>query len=492
MKNRPEKVVIVGGGLAGLTAGILLAQENIDTVIVEQHFVPGGYLQGFSRRGVRFETGLHYVGASMPGQPFAQYLKLMGIYNNLTFLSAPNDIVGQVVLPNKRQIAIPQGVDNFAVMTKALFPEEAAGIDAILCEVYKCVRVMSWLNLQDRKSDLDVYQKYTTISVESVICSHILNPELIALFYSFCFSTTMTADECPFAVFTVIFYTMVLSCCGIQGGGKALISAMQNRFKELGGNLILKNGVSCARTEGKHISAIELENGEMLKFDVLISTCSPKETIRFIGRDGFSPGFLENIESLKMSKGSFKVYIEREEPLASLGADRYTLSDPDWKAGIYVASPSALDSSYKDHHCVEILAWQDFSDVEKWQNSNRGNRSSEYKEFKKRVADDLLHRVSRVFPEINDNCKHVYTSTALTNMDYTRSAHGAAMGIKQDITQQGRRHLRSRNRLRNMFFAGQSVGFPGILGTVVSTTKLCDSILGEETDLFSELKVTSQ
>ncbi len=48
MKNRPEKVVIVGGGLAGLTAGILLAQENIDTVIVEQHFVPGGYLQGFS------------------------------------------------------------------------------------------------------------------------------------------------------------------------------------------------------------------------------------------------------------------------------------------------------------------------------------------------------------------------------------------------------------------------------------------------------------
>ena len=147
MEDKPDRVVIVGGGIAGLTAGILLAGHGVDAVLVEQHFALGGYLQGFSRKGVRFETGLHYVGACMPGQAFARYLTLLGIYDDLTFLPSPRNIIGHVILPSRRRVTVPQGLDEFANLAKSEFPDEIEGINAILREMLICLKVVPWLDL---------------------------------------------------------------------------------------------------------------------------------------------------------------------------------------------------------------------------------------------------------------------------------------------------------------------------------------------------------
>ena len=221
---------------------------------------------------------------------------------------------------------------------------------------------------------------------------------------------------------------------------------------------------------------------------MLISTCHPSETVRFVGREKFSSSFLENLDSLEMSNGSFKLYLELNAPVAALGSDRWILCDSVWPGGIYLASPSAIDTSYGDKHCLDILAWQNFSEVQRWEASRRGCRPEDYEAFKRETANRLLDRVAQDFPEIPSAIKYCYTSSPLTNLDYIRSARGAAMGIRQDIGQQGKRHIRPRNKTRNLFLAGQSVSFPGILGAVVGATELCDGLLGEDADLFRELQ----
>ena len=62
-----DRTVIVGGGVAGLTAGIILAERGVEVAIVEQNLALGGYIQGFTRNGFSFETGLDILGACMPG-----------------------------------------------------------------------------------------------------------------------------------------------------------------------------------------------------------------------------------------------------------------------------------------------------------------------------------------------------------------------------------------------------------------------------------------
>jgi all-trans-retinol 13,14-reductase len=491
MEERPDRAVIVGGGIAGLTAGILLAGRGVDVVLVEQHTAIGGYLQGFTRRSVRFETGLHYVGACLPGQAFARYLTLLGVYDDLTFLPAPEGVVGRVILPDRHRVSAPQGMDEFAALAKSEFPHESKGIDAILSEVRRCLNVTPWLDLREKVADLGIHQAYSTLSADAVIRSHVSDPELIAFFSALCFSTAMLPTECPFTLYTVVLCTLLSSCSAIQGGGRQFLSVMRKRFEALGGKLVLGNGASGVVVTEKRLSALVLDDGTQLALDVLISTCHPCETVRFVGRDRFSPSFLENLDSLEMSNGSFKLYVELHKPIAALGKDRWILCDSEWPGGIYMASPSAIDASHGDKHCLDILVWQNFAAVERWSESRRGRRPAEYEAFKKETAQRLLDRVTRDFPEIPSAVKHVYTSTPLTNLDYIRSARGAAMGVRQDIGQQGKRHIRPRGKLRNLFLAGQSVSYPGILGTVVGATELCDGLLGEDVDLFCELQQCS-
>lgn len=488
MDEKSRKIVVVGGGVGGLSTGILLASHGAKVVLVEQHSVLGGYLQGFSRGGVRFETGLHYVGACLPGQAFARYLSLLGVYNDLTFLPSPDGVAGNVILPGGRRIATPLGLDAYAAAAKAQFPGEEAGIEAILGEIRHCLHVMPWLNLRQKISDLAAYHAYTTTSADAMIRARVNRPELIAFLSAPCFSTAMLPTECPFALYAITTCTMLAGGCAIRGGGREFIRVLRDRFESLGGQILLGNGARSVTASGNDIKALVLEDGTALDLDVLVSTCHPCETMRFVGREKFSRSFVENLDTLEMSNGSFKLYVELSRPVPALGADRWILCDSEWPGGIYLAAPSALDPSYGDRHCLDILVWQSFAQVEQWQNSRRGERPAEYEAFKRSTADRLLQRVAREFPEIPGAIKHCHVSTPLTNLDYVRSARGSAMGVRQDIRQQGKRRIRPHNRLHNLFLAGQSVGFPGILGTVAGATEVCSAILEKSVDLFSELQ----
>jgi thioredoxin reductase len=49
-----EKVIIIGGGVAGLSAGIYAAMNGFDTEILEMHMVAGGQCTAWE---VKFHTG---------------------------------------------------------------------------------------------------------------------------------------------------------------------------------------------------------------------------------------------------------------------------------------------------------------------------------------------------------------------------------------------------------------------------------------------------
>ncbi|MCI5182954.1 MAG: FAD-dependent oxidoreductase, partial [Candidatus Electrothrix sp. AW1] len=53
------QLIIIGGGLSGLAAGIRSARFGQKTLIVEQHSLPGGLNSYYYRQGYLLETGLH-------------------------------------------------------------------------------------------------------------------------------------------------------------------------------------------------------------------------------------------------------------------------------------------------------------------------------------------------------------------------------------------------------------------------------------------------
>ncbi|MGB0563316.1 MAG: C-3',4' desaturase CrtD [Spirulinaceae cyanobacterium] len=61
------RVIVIGAGIGGLTAGALLAKRGFEVEIFEQAAVPGGCASTFKRRGFTFDVGATQVAGLEPG-----------------------------------------------------------------------------------------------------------------------------------------------------------------------------------------------------------------------------------------------------------------------------------------------------------------------------------------------------------------------------------------------------------------------------------------
>ncbi|MDP4094563.1 MAG: NAD(P)/FAD-dependent oxidoreductase, partial [Bacillota bacterium] len=64
-----KKIIIVGAGIAGLTAGIYAIRSGFDVTIYESHTIPGGASTSWRRKGYLFEGGMHWLTGSSPKNP---------------------------------------------------------------------------------------------------------------------------------------------------------------------------------------------------------------------------------------------------------------------------------------------------------------------------------------------------------------------------------------------------------------------------------------
>lgn len=74
-----KKIIVVGAGIAGLSAGIYARESGFDVTILEMHTIPGGNSTSWTRDGYFFEGGMHWLTGSGKEQllykkPFAKIL----------------------------------------------------------------------------------------------------------------------------------------------------------------------------------------------------------------------------------------------------------------------------------------------------------------------------------------------------------------------------------------------------------------------------------
>ena len=73
-----KKLIVIGAGISGLSAGIYAARSGFDVTIMEQHFTFGGLSTGWSRKGYFFEGGMHWLTGSSEKLPMNRIWKETG------------------------------------------------------------------------------------------------------------------------------------------------------------------------------------------------------------------------------------------------------------------------------------------------------------------------------------------------------------------------------------------------------------------------------
>lgn len=84
-----NSVIIMGGGMAGLTAAALLSKRGHKVTLLEKEEKTGGYVTGFKRDGFYFDATGAFLAACKPGNEFHGIFSELGIDTALDFLPIP-------------------------------------------------------------------------------------------------------------------------------------------------------------------------------------------------------------------------------------------------------------------------------------------------------------------------------------------------------------------------------------------------------------------
>lgn len=131
-----KKVIIIGAGIAGLTAGVYARQNGFDVTIYESHAIPGGASTSWKRKGYLFEGGMHWLTGSSPKTALHKLWREIGalddgtvIYNRDPFLAFEH---------GGKTAFLYRDIDKLQAHLTILSPEDEKEITRLCRDLKKC------------------------------------------------------------------------------------------------------------------------------------------------------------------------------------------------------------------------------------------------------------------------------------------------------------------------------------------------------------------
>src|SRR5262249_28878304 len=106
-----------------LTAACALARSGHRVLVLEQHYLPGGWTHSFALEGYRFSPGVHYIGELGPGQGVRNLFEGLGLGSDLAFSELNPDGFDHFLIAAER-FDVPKGFANYYHRLNMRFPEQ--------------------------------------------------------------------------------------------------------------------------------------------------------------------------------------------------------------------------------------------------------------------------------------------------------------------------------------------------------------------------------
>lgn len=482
--------IVVGSGISGMTAALLLAMNRRRVLLLERAPHMGGSLSRFYRAGVPFDTGFHFTGGLSDGGLLQRMMRVLGIDEAIqpVFLS-PERAHRFVFESENRTVDLPCGIAGWRRQLKEEFPGETAAVDRYFDLVEK-VRAgtasMDLRRLGEPSAPLD--EDYT--SLKTVIDGLTDNRLLKGVFCGLGMCYGVKPSEISFANHSRVCYDLYQSTARIRNGGDAVVMAFADRFNAMGVEVLCgRHIVRCGTVTDDRAASVILDDGTEVAAESVILTIHPKDILKILPESTTSTAFRQRVAAFEPAAGFFTAYgvmvgaappPEFETTIVSLfpSTDFDQLLD-----SAYTGEPAlVLVGSTEPTHCglqpVLTTFEPSFPEhVASWTGSFHGKRPVAYRNYKRARTAAILRHLGRYRPVYADHVKVLDAASLLTFRDYLFSPDGSAYGIKQKV---GQFNLIGRLPVRNFFAAGQNALLPGLAGAMMSSFVVIRAVLGKD------------
>ncbi len=436
-KARPAyDVIVIGSGLAGLTAANVLAKLGHKVALFEQHYNFGGMATWFKRRGG------HVFDISLHGFP-------VGMIKTCRRHWTPA-IAQRIVRLDSIRFDNPQFRFE-TVFTREDFTEKLVGVfgqdRAHVANFFTHLRAM---NFYDDPGDTvkDVFERFFPgrndihrLLLEPIAYANGSTLDDPAITYGIVFSNFMSQGVYTFAGGTDLLVTEMRA--ELERNGVELFSNVQVE------KIVVDNGC----TQGV------LANGRMFGARCVLSNANIKATVlELVGREHFSSEFAQDVEAVRLNNSSCQVYLG-----VRAGEEIPFVTDL-----LFCSSRETFDSSalcdfrgqsrtFSFYYPKTRPQSKRFAIVSST-NANHSDWASlsdqEYEREKASLAEDTLNSLERYLPDIRAKLDHVEVSTPRTFNFYTQHPGGASFGTKFEGLKYS---MELSQQVRGLFHAG-SVG----------------------------------
>ncbi|MFA5903695.1 MAG: NAD(P)/FAD-dependent oxidoreductase, partial [Desulfobacula sp.] len=436
--------IIIGSGISGMAAGIILAREGEKVLVLEQHRVAGGLTQTYSRNGCIFPTGVHRLGSLEPGQPLWYYFKYLRLLDRLALEPLCENCFEHVFFPEK-DYRVPIGRSHYREKLLEYFPEQKKGIERYFSDFETAISHISLYNpcIVPEKNRALEYTGPLRPYLESIGISG----RLISLMTANSPLYGLSSTECPILTHFVISDSYLNSSFRINEGQTPFSTALKDSLEAFGGKLRVNARVKQISVEEKSAKGVVLISGEVILAGKVIFSGHPGLLTDICPPEHFRPVFRKKLD-LESTQGVFGVALKWKNdscPVKENDAYIYDSWDVDYLyrrtnileddglGMVYLSSLPGDAPSLGSKKHISVTALTGISDRETQILRAYYNESKKtaYIGMKDKLIGKVLDHIALACPDVKARTEVVASYSSLTFQRYTLTKGGSAYGIKK-------------------------------------------------------------
>ncbi len=405
-------IVVVGSGLAGMTAANLLSRLGHRVLLAEHHYNLGGLATWFKRRGG------HVLDISLHGFPCGMIKTFRKYWTR--------EIADSVIrLPGIRfdnpQFKLHTTFDK--VDFTCILRERFGIMKEVIDEFFETVRKMNFYD-EIVMTTRDLFEKF--FPGRKDVWRFLMEP--------ITYANGSTLDD-PALTYGIVFSNfMSKGVFTYKGGTDTLIKQMKKELLKNGVDIRTHCLVEKVHVEGGAVRGVRI-NGRDIACKSVLSNSNILTTIhKLAGDEHFSPEFLDEVGKVRLNNSSCQVYIgvRKGETIDYVG-DLLFSSDADEYDTEKILGKNVTSRTFSFYYPSIRPGTNRYSIVastnaryEDWANLSE----EEYEADKKKLIEDTLDSLEKFVPDIRAKVDHLEAATPRTFKRYTLAPGGTSFGTK--------------------------------------------------------------
>lgn len=465
-----KKVIIIGGGISGLTAGIGLQKSGFETHIYEKNPIGGGELTGWNREGFYIDNCIDWLtNSKADDSEMYQLWKDIGMLGDDVKMCSKDKFFSYNA--DGKTVTFWRDLERTKKEMLEISPEDKDNIEKFVNTV-KIGEVFTvpankpmdkfgpkelkkfWPFLKGMGA---IRKAYDGMSLQDLADSF-KSPVLGKAF-------TMMHPANTQAFSFIVSYATITSGSGDIPEGGSLPAAMRicNRYKELGGNLHLACPVKKVVIAGNQASGVLLEDGTEINADYVIGATDANHMFTKLIPAEYMPKKMKAVFDDKEHYSTFSKFHAFYVIDGKVGMPADTSF---WKCDgpmIGRTKMNAVGTLCYDYDptitpegktLVQVKAIQYLEDCKEWIELAAKDKEA-YEARRKDYADKLMAEIVKRYPEAEGKIHCIDTWTPATYASRCNSFNGAYMSFVADKNSKTVTTPGVIKQLKNVFIAGQ-------------------------------------